>query len=65
MRMYLSSGLLTRDDRFPMDLPEASNKDSEMEKMISSIAWLIWESVAPPHMGMTVAISFTEDIAVQ
>lgn len=32
MRMYLSSGLLTRDDRFPMDLPEASNKDSEVEK---------------------------------
>lgn len=66
MRRYLSSGLLTRDDRFPMVLPEASNKDSEMEKkMISPIAWLIWESVAPPQSGMTVAISFTEDIAIQ
>lgn len=32
MRRYLSSSLLTRDDRFPMVLPEASNKDSEMEK---------------------------------
>lgn len=32
--MYLSSGLLTRDDRFPMDLPKASNKDSEMEKNV-------------------------------
>lgn len=32
MRMDLSSGLLTRDDRFPVDLPKASNKDSEMEK---------------------------------
>lgn len=32
MRMDLSSGLLTRDDRFPMDLPKTSNKDSEVEK---------------------------------
>lgn len=55
--MYLSSGLLTRDDRFPMDLPKVSNKDSEMEKMISSTAWFIWESVEP-HTGLTVAISF-------
>lgn len=35
------------------------------KKMISPIAWLIWESVAPPQSGMTVAISFTEDIAIQ
>lgn len=54
--MYFPRGLLTREDRFPMDLPKASNKDSEMEKIISSIAWFIWESVAP-HRGMTVAIS--------
>lgn len=48
-----------------MDLPKTSNKDSEVEKkIISSIARLIWESVAP-HTGMTVAISFPEDIAIQ